>query len=128
MLQAGAGADRMSFIGTNSVDITGGAGNATVMVTNGGGHDTYTAGAGTLTITDPGAAAIFTFHAGDGLMTINDFAAAQGDALHVDNALLATMQQSVQSGAMHLTFGADAQHGIVLNGVTSLPQSCIVGV
>lgn len=123
VVHAGSGSDRMSFAVTNSVTVYGGSGTAEAVA--GPGVNTFVAGSGTLNVSAGTGIDSFVFHAGAGLLSISDFSVAFGDTLQVDSALLPTMQEQVQSGGLMISFGADTQHGIFLQGVSSLQQSAI---
>lgn len=126
VVQAGSGTDRMSFNATQAVTVTGGAGTTDVTVDN--GTNAFIAGSGTLNVTGGGGADTFAFHAGAGLMTIADFSAAQGDMIEVDSSLVPSMHEQLQSGGLMISFGTDTQHGVFVQGVTSLGQVIVHAV
>lgn len=126
IVHAGSGTDQMSFIGTNRVTVYGGAGTVTASIDS--GYNTFLGGTGTMNITGRGIADAFVFHAGDGLMTIADFSAAQGDVLRIGASLMSSMQETVQSSGLMISFGAGSTGGILLQGVAGLPSHSIYAV
>ncbi len=123
VVQAGAGADQMSFVGVASATVNGGAGSASVTVD--GGTNTFVAGSGSLTVTAGSGADAFVFHAGAGLMSIADFNPFLGDTLNVDSALLGSVHEQVTAAGLMISFGTDTTRGILLQGATSLGQTVL---
>ena len=123
VIQAGAGADQMSFVGVASATVNGGAGSASVTVD--GGTNTFVAGSGSLTVTAGSGADAFVFHAGAGLMSIADFNPLLGDTLNVDSALLGSVHEQVTAAGLMISFGTDTTRGILLQGATSLGQTVL---
>ncbi|MCW3474461.1 hypothetical protein [Limobrevibacterium gyesilva] len=122
-LLLGSGTQAMSFIGRQSLAVTGGSGTDTVKAA--AGRNTFTAGTGTLDVTGGSGKDTYVFHAGDGLLRIEDFSLLKGDRLLVDQALKGSLQQAPDGhGGVMLTFGS-AGHGIDLPHLSSFNASNI---
>jgi hypothetical protein len=118
---AGAGNDTMTFTNTGAVDVTGGAGNATVYGGNNG--NSIIAGTGSIDAWGGAGSDAFIFHAGDGLMTIENL--GTNDYLFLDRSLQPWLIETPVSGGVALTFANDPGEEVVLKGFTSFPATRI---
>jgi len=117
----GAGTRKMSFIGPQSVTVTGGGGTDTV--TTGSGADKFIASTGTLDARGGVGKDAFLFHAGGGVLKIEDLSFSTGDTLTVDKALKPYVQQAPDGhGGDMLTFGIQG-HGVDIVNASSLSSA-----
>jgi len=115
--------DRIQFVGTSSVSLTGGT--ASVSVVDTGGNNTFTGAYGSLAITGGVGSDSYIYHKGDGMMTVNDFSGAKGDSLTVDKGLQGAMTEASDGhGGVVVGFGTIGR-GVDLIGVATLPASQI---
>jgi Ca2+-binding RTX toxin-like protein len=122
-LAIGANATKVAFVNMVSVNVTGGAGAATITQDTGTG--TITAGTGAMDVTGGSGADAYLFHAGAGNLTIEDFSATKGDGLTIDQSLLSSASiGSDGNGGLLLSFGS-AAGSIDLKHTVSVPFSAI---
>lgn len=94
------------------------------IVANAAGGGAVTFGAADESFSATGGGWDYHFMPGAGLETIAKFAAFTGDTLTIDASLQGALHVDVSGGNTMLGFG-DAQHGIVLQGVTHFDPSAI---
>jgi hypothetical protein len=122
-LAFGTGIQTMSFIGSQSLTVTGGPGNDTVIAK--AGRNKFIAGSGTLDVTGGSGKDTYLFHAGGGLLKIEDFSLQKGDSITVDRSLSGRLTETADGhGGVMLTFGTPG-HGIDIANLTSVPLSAI---
>jgi Ca-dependent carbohydrate-binding module xylan-binding len=112
------GNDNIGFIAASKVTLTGGSGNAQVLLA--GGTNTVTAGSGSLDATAGGGADAYVFHSGGGLLTVEDFSLAKGDTLTIDKSLQGSMVAGSDGhGGTALVFASNS--AVDLKGVSAAP-------
>ena len=119
----GTGTSQIKFVGSSSVTLTGGSGQATV--TADAGNNKFVAGAGSLDVTGGAGNDAYVFHSTSGLLTLEDFSLAS-DTLTVDKSLQGSLHEASDGvGGTMLSFGAAGQ-GVDIHGLATLPSSNIL--